>query len=64
MQATVEAEPNLFTPFSSATADEQPSYAAAEDEGGLRTLLTSKLAEYNETHVGMDLVLFQQVYPS
>lgn len=56
--------PNLFTPFTTMTADERPVYSAVSDEASLRQLLSAKLAEYNETHVAMDLVFFQQVTTS
>ena len=58
----MEAQPNLFTPFSGGPASEDTlAYGPAGDEASLRALLTARMAEYNEANVAMDLVLFQQV---
>lgn len=57
----IEAQPNLFTSFVKVSAEEQPLYAPEDNEEVLQTLLTAKMAEYNETNVAMNLVLFQQV---
>lgn len=60
LQAVVDAQPNLFTPFARVSADEQPLYAPEDNEEALQALLMAKMAEYNETNVAMNLVLFQQ----
>ena len=57
----IEAQPNLFTSFAKLSAEEQPLYAPEDNEEALQTLLTAKMAEYYETNVAMNLVLFQQV---
>jgi len=62
-QIEVEAQPNLFTPFTNVSNDDLPVYTAAGEEGALPSLLTAKMAEYNETNVAMNLVLFQQAIP-
>ncbi len=61
VQAVTEAQPNLFTPFAKVSAEELPLYAPEDNEEALQSLLTAKMAEYNETNVAMNLVLFQQV---
>lgn len=61
MQSVLEAQPNLLTPFAQTSADDLPLYAPADDEDALQTLLTAKMAEYNETNAAMNLVLFRQV---
>lgn len=62
VQAALEARPNLFTPFTAVNADDQAVYAPGGDDTAIRTLLTAKMAEYNEANVAMNLVLFQQVH--
>ena len=59
-QAVVEAQPNLFTPFAKVSAEDLALYAPEDNEEALQTLLTAKMAEYNESNVAMNLVLFQQ----
>ena len=61
LQPVIEAQPNLFTPFVTTSAEDTPVYTPAGDEASLRALLTAKMAEHNESNVAMDLVLFQQV---
>ena len=61
VQVELEAQPNIFTPFTQVNADDMPVYAPGGDDAALRTLLGAKMAEYNEANVAMNLVLFKQV---
>lgn len=61
VQAAIEMQPNLFTPFTNVSSEDLPVYTAAENVESLQALLNSKMAEYNESNVAINLVLFQQV---
>ena len=61
VQAEVETKPNLWGNFMVLSGDEVPLYASVPGYDALRTTLTQKLNDYNESNAAMDLVLFQQV---
>lgn len=64
VQAEVESKPNLWGNFMTVSGDDVPLYASVPGYDQLRTSLTQKLGEYNESNAAMDLVLFQQASPS
>lgn len=67
-QEELHAKPLAFGAFvSSALADDAaylPVKSGEEGQAHLQHLLRSKLAEYNDTHSIMNLVLFDQVRPA
>ena len=58
--AEIEAEPLVFTSFVAEAADGNPAYVEIKSAGSLKKVLTNRLAEYNDTHPVMDLVLFEE----
>ena len=57
----MESKPNLWGNFMVVSGDDVPLYAAIPGYDNLRTTLTQKMNDYNESNAAMDLVLFQQV---
>ena len=56
----VEAQPLIFTSFTTQTSDDSRPYMPAPEFSKLRKVVEDMLAQYNETNAVMDLVLFEQ----
>ena len=52
-------ETNIFTTFCPATESDNPPYLPVKNEEQLSNVLESQLADHNENHAAMDLVLFK-----
>lgn len=61
VKVVVEARPLLMGSFMEVDAEDRAVYAEVASYDALKATLVAKLAEYNESNPGMDLVFFQQV---
>jgi dynein heavy chain len=57
-EAVIFEEPLVYTSFVSSCKGHEASYMSIKDMDDLRTVLETKMAEYNENVASMDLVLF------